>query len=60
VDLAATATPDQFLQWFVTEQLEEVSSMTQLLQTVQRAGEDGLLLVEDYLVRGGPSEPAAE
>jgi bacterioferritin B len=38
-----------FLQWFITEQLEEVSSMDQLLKIVQRAGEGSLLLVEQYL-----------
>jgi ferritin len=38
-----------FLHWFVTEQLEEVSSMDQLLKIVQRAGEGRLLLVEQYL-----------
>ncbi|MDM8529268.1 ferritin [Anaerolineales bacterium HSG24] len=41
----------QFLQWFVTEQLEEVSSMGDLLNVVRRAGEHNLLLVEDYLIR---------
>ena len=41
----------QFLQWFVTEQLEEVSTMSDLLSVVQRAGENNLLLVEDYLNR---------
>ena len=46
----------QFLQWFVTEQLEEISSMTMLLRTVQRAGEIGLLQVEDYLARNAGSE----
>lgn len=40
----------QFLQWFVTEQLEEVSSMSDLLTIVRRAGDD-LFRVEDYLVR---------
>ncbi len=40
-----------FLQWFVTEQLEEVSSMDTLLKIVQRAGEKGLLHVEEYLAR---------
>lgn len=40
-----------FLQWFVTEQVEEVSTMEELLRVVQRAGEGGLLLVEDYVVR---------
>jgi len=38
-----------FLQWFVTEQLEEVSSMDQLLKIVSRAGEAHILLVEQYL-----------
>ena len=38
-----------FLQWFVIEQLEEVSSMDQLLKIMQRAGEANLLLIEQYL-----------
>lgn len=42
-----------FLQWFVTEQLEEISSMSTLLKIVQRAGESNLLNVEEYLVRHG-------
>jgi ferritin len=32
-------TADNFLQWFIEEQLEEVASMGQLLRVVQRAGE---------------------
>jgi ferritin len=43
---------DTFLQWFVAEQLEEVSSMEDLLSIVQRAGEGNLLRVEEYLARG--------
>lgn len=39
------------LRWFVTEQLEEVHSSETLLRVIQRAGEDGLLQVEDYLTR---------
>jgi ferritin len=46
-------TTDQFLQWFVQEQLEEVSSMKDLLSIVQRAGEGNLLRVEEYLARKG-------
>lgn len=47
---------DTFLHWFVTEQLEEVASMDDLLNIVQRAGEGNLLRVEDYLARKyGPS-----
>ncbi|GMR09527.1 MAG: ferritin [Anaerolineae bacterium] len=39
-----------FLNWFSTEQIEEVSSMGELLRTIQRAG-DQLLLVEDFVSR---------
>ena len=42
-----------FLQWFVNEQLEEVASMEQLLSIVRRAGESGLLFIEEYLARRG-------
>jgi ferritin len=41
-----------FLQWFLTEQLEEVSSMDSLLKIVQRAGTD-LLQADEYLARVG-------
>lgn len=46
-------TTDTFLNWFVREQLEEVSSMEDLLSIVQRAGEENLLRVEEYLARKG-------
>jgi ferritin len=39
-----------FLRWFVSEQLEEVSTMDTLLQVIARAG-DNMLWVEDYLAR---------
>jgi len=39
-----------FLRWFVSEQLEEVSTMNTLLTVVGRAG-DNMLWVEDYLAR---------
>ena len=39
-----------FLRWFVSEQLEEVSTMDTLLTVVDRAG-DNMLWVEDYLAR---------
>ncbi len=44
-----------FLQWFVTEQVEEVATMSELLQVTRRAGEAHLLLVEDYAARSLPS-----
>lgn len=39
------------LSWFIKEQLEEVSSMDNLLKVVQRAGEKNLIYVEDYIAR---------
>jgi ferritin len=42
-----------FLGWFVNEQLEEVSGMETLLGMIRRAGETGLLLVENYLANQG-------
>jgi len=53
-------TSDNFLQWFISEQLEEVASMEDLLRIVQRAGEGNLLRVEDYLARKGPSHSTGE
>lgn len=52
-DLATEA----FLQWFVTEQVEEVATMNELLQVVRHAGQS-LLLVEDYVVRRQPGTGA--
>ena len=48
-----------FLQWSVTEQVEEVSTMSELLQVTRRAGEDNLLLLEDYVARLGTAEGSA-
>ena len=42
-----------FLKWFVDEQVEELSSMNELLLLVQKAGEVNLLLVEDRLLKQG-------
>lgn len=39
-----------FLRWFVDEQLEEIMKMDQLLSVIRRAGEKNLLMVEAYLV----------
>lgn len=44
-------TTQNFLQWFVAEQLEEINSMDTLLQVVRRAGEERLFFVEEYLAR---------
>jgi ferritin len=42
---------EQFLQWFLKEQLEEISSMSDLLKVVQRGAASNLLLVEEHLAR---------
>ena len=56
---------EQFVSWFLKEQVEEVSTMSALLTVVERSS-DSPMSVEDYLVRehGGagaadPTAPAA-
>jgi bacterioferritin B len=56
---------EQFVQWFLKEQVEEVSSMSSLLAVVQRSAESAML-IEEYLAResaqpGGadPTAPSA-
>jgi ferritin len=46
-------TSNSFLQWFVEEQVEEIDSMTTLLQTINHAA-GNLLLVEDFVRRFDP------
>ena len=50
---------EQFLHWFLQEQREEISSMSHLLATVERAA-DNLLLVEELLARTGAEENPLE
>ncbi|HIQ02344.1 MAG TPA: ferritin [Anaerolineales bacterium] len=44
-----------FLQWFVTEQVEEENSATQILETLRRIGDQGhaLLVLDRELARRG-------
>jgi bacterioferritin B len=42
-----------FLRWFVTEQVEEMSTFDNLLKIVKAAGERSLIVVEAYLVHQG-------
>jgi ferritin len=56
---------EQFVQWFVKEQVEEVASMSDLLRVVERSRENPML-AEDFLARenlragdGDPTAPAA-
>jgi ferritin len=48
-----------FLRWFVSEQLEEISTMSTLLNTIRRAGSN-LLWVESYLARNPIVEEGGE
>ena len=41
---------EEFLMWFVKEQVEEVRSMNDLLNVCEQAG-DNALLIEDFLTR---------
>lgn len=41
---------EQFVQWFLKEQVEEVATMSSLLAVVERSAETPMF-VEDYLVR---------
>ncbi|HEY4006568.1 MAG TPA: ferritin [Pseudonocardia sp.] len=53
---------EQFMQWFLKEQVEEVSSMSTLLRVVDRAGEN-LFHIEDFIAREltqtAPKDPTA-
>src|SRR3954449_10432830 len=52
---------EQFLQWFIKEQVEEVATMTDLLAVVTR-NQDDLEDIEEYVAResgGGAIDPTA-
>ena len=48
---------DQFMQWFIKEQVEEVSKMSDLLAIVRRSTHD-LETIEDYVLREVKPESA--
>src|SRR6187402_3097271 len=51
-------TSEQFMQWFIKEQVEEVATMSDLLRVVERSRDD-VMEVENYMARehsGGESE----
>jgi ferritin len=49
---AGDYTSEQFMQWFIKEQVEEVATMNDLLKVVERA-RDNPLLAEEYIAREG-------
>jgi ferritin len=50
---------EQFVQWFLKEQVEEVSTMSSLLAVVQRSG-DNPMQIEDYLAREHPGADSTD
>ena len=50
---------EQFLTWFLKEQVEEVALMSDLLNVVERS-KDNLLLAEDYIAREAPGEESGD
>jgi ferritin len=50
---------EQFMQWFVKEQVEEVRLMQDILNTVERS-KDNMLLVEEFIAREAPGEGAED
>jgi ferritin len=50
---------EQFMQWFIKEQVEEVSSMSDLLAIVERSRENPMI-VEEYIARERPSAAAVD
>jgi ferritin len=52
-------TSEQFMQWFIKEQVEEVATMSDLLRVVERS-QDRPMDVEDYLVREQLGEEGAD
>jgi ferritin len=48
---------EQFMQWFIKEQVEEVSSMSSLLTVVERSRENPML-AEDFLAREDSTDSA--
>ncbi len=48
---------EQFMQWFIKEQIEEVATMSDLLRVVERS-QDHAMDIEDYLAREQLGEAA--
>src|SRR5919106_1022886 len=59
---AGDYTSEQFMQWFIKEQVEEVATMTDLLRVVERSKDDPME-VENFMARehtgGESSDPTA-
>jgi ferritin len=56
---AGDYTSEQFTQWFIKEQVEEVATMSDLLRVVRRSQHDPMA-IEDFLVRELPGEDGSD
>jgi bacterioferritin B len=52
-------TSEQFMQWFIKEQVEEVATMSDLLRVVERSKDDPME-VENFLAREHPGDEAED
>ena len=52
-------TSEQFMQWFIKEQVEEVATMSDLLRVVERSRDD-VMEVENYMAREQAGAAAAD
>src|ERR671914_32940 len=52
---AGDYTSEQFMQWFIKEQVEEVATMSDLLRVVERSREDPME-IENFMAREHPGE----
>ena len=63
--LAATArderdyTSEQFMQWFIREQIEEIATMSDLLRVAERSRDD-VAAIEDFVAREHPGDAGAD
>jgi ferritin len=48
---------EQFMQWFIKEQIEEIATMSDLLRVVERS-QDHAMDIEDYLAREQLADPS--
>jgi bacterioferritin B len=56
---ASDYTSEQFIQWFIREQIEEVATMSRLLRVAERSTDDPSL-IEDFIVREHPGDGAED
>jgi ferritin len=52
---AGDYTSEQFMQWFIKEQVEEVATMSDLLRVVERSRDDPME-VENFMAREHPGD----